>query len=32
MAADACSKHSSRLFVTDRDTKLRFQIDTGSDI
>ena len=32
MAADACSAYSGRLFITDRVRKLRFLIDTGSDV
>ena len=32
MAADSCSTTSGRLFVTDRVSKLRFLIDTGSDL
>jgi hypothetical protein len=32
MAEDACSAHTGRLFITDRVRKLRFLIDTGSDV
>ena len=32
MAANACSASSGRLFTTDRVRKLRFLIDTGSDV
>ena len=32
MAADACSSNSSRLFITDRVSNVRFLFDTGSDL
>jgi hypothetical protein len=32
MAADAGSSPTGRLFITDRVSKLRFLIDTGSDL
>ena len=32
MAADACSSTSSRLFITDRVSNVRFLVDTGSDL
>jgi hypothetical protein len=32
MAADACSAPSGRLFITNPVSKLRFLIDTGSDV
>jgi hypothetical protein len=32
MAADACSTPTGRLFITDRVSNLRFQVDTGSDL
>jgi hypothetical protein len=32
MAADACFITSGRLFITDRVSKLRFLVDTGSDL
>jgi hypothetical protein len=32
MAANACSTPAGRLFITDRETKLRFLVDTGSDL
>ena len=32
MAADACSSTSSRLFITDRGSNMRFLVDTGFDL
>jgi len=32
MAADACSTISGRMFITDRASKFRFLVETGSDL
>jgi hypothetical protein len=32
LAADACTTTTGRLFITDRTTKHRFLLDTGSDL
>jgi cleavage and polyadenylation specificity factor subunit 1 len=32
VAANACSTHTGRLFITDRNSNIRFLVDTGSDL
>jgi hypothetical protein len=31
-AANVCTTRSGRLFITDRNSKLRYLVDTGSDM